>query len=290
VLTSPDDRRRRTEAGFTLIELVLAMAIAAVVLSISTVAVMAVFGTSSQSQATRIALGNASDVFEQFDRDVRYARSPLNASSVMSREELRSLLLDPAQSPAACSQSIAVANSQFCLFEEITQASPTELWLRTDTLTTAAEHAGVECVVWRVSEAGLVRSVHQAGPEPDCRRIGTTERTGTLIEQRTMLPPIPQGGDGNDEDRAASFGYAVALNPTTTVDDGGDTVTDCETNVDFDSPLTGRQRTFITRITMDLSAYGTYGSNAASRDRMTVSSTPITRASDSFAFAGGCAL
>ncbi|MCW2924820.1 MAG: hypothetical protein JWM98_2224 [Thermoleophilia bacterium] len=291
------------EGAFTLVELVVAMVIGTIVFGIGALVASSLFVGGAHSNATRLANGEASTVLERFERDVRFAQSPDVLDHPRSGDDLRGLLLwgqslddsgNPiVTTPDQCSASLAYASRDFCRFEDITVASATELWVRSDVRNATAADDGVECVRWEVRNGALWRSVNSAGPEPDCRRIGGTKRLGRLVEDEEMLAaPASGSGTGNVEGRAASFGYLIVWNPRAAGTPTGSIVdpTTCTTQqTSYTNGPTGRQRTFITTATLDLAANTHASQGAAARSRYAVSASLMGRQNDEYVRAAGCA-
>ncbi|MCW2961290.1 MAG: hypothetical protein JWM25_1105 [Thermoleophilia bacterium] len=293
---------RSGESAFTLIELLIALVLAGVVFGVGGLLVTSIFLGSSQSRAERRSGQQASTVLERFERDVRYAQSPDVLDHPRSGDDLRGLLLwGKSRTPAGqlvelvpdqCSSSVAVAQSDFCRFEDITVATSTDLWVRSDVRNATAADDGVECVRWEVRDRALWRTVHRAGPEPDCRRIGGSVRAGQQVESERMLgAPITQD-TGNTERRAASLGYLIVWNPIAAAAPVGSIVdpTTCQTRqTNYTAGPSGRERSFVTTITLDLAATTTASQGTAARSRYAVSASLQGRANDDYVRAAGCA-
>ena len=295
-------RRSGTEQGFTLIEMVIATALMTVVFAMAALFASSMFVGSSKSNASRLSAQRAATVLERFERDVRYAQSPDVLDRPRSGDDLRGMLLwgqsrDASDnvvvtSPQDCSQSLEVASRDFCRFEDITSATATELWVRSDVRNATAADDGVECVRWEIRAGALWRTVHRAGPEPDCRRVAGGTRLGEQVESERLLEAPSTTQNGNSEQRAASLGYLVTWNPAAAGSAVGAIVdpSGCRTQqTDYATAPTGRQRTFVSTVTLDLASNTQGGKDTSSRSRYAVSAALMGRANDEYVRAAGCA-
>ncbi|MCW2956880.1 MAG: hypothetical protein JWO69_1749 [Thermoleophilia bacterium] len=291
-----------SERGFTMIELLVAMVLSTVVFGVAALVASSLFVGTSHSNAGRVSSKRASTVLERFDRDVRYAQSPDVVDRPRAGDDLREMLLWGQSrdatgrivrtSPDECNASAQVALRDFCQFEDITRATATELWVRSDVRNATVADDGVECVRWEIRSGALWRTVHRPRPTLDCRRIGSTSYLGAVVEDEELLPAPPTSTTGNVERRAASLGYLVSWNPGAGARTSGSIVdpTSCSTQqTDYATAPTGRQRTFIVTVTLDLAANARASHGAAGRSRYAVSASLLGRSNDDYVRAAGCA-
>jgi prepilin-type N-terminal cleavage/methylation domain-containing protein len=291
------------ERGFTLIEMVIVLAIATAVFGVTGGVVMSMVGGSSQSATTSQSARKASAVLARFEQDVRFAQSPDVVEHPRAGDDLRNMLLwgvsrTPAgdivhTTPDQCNQSVDVALRDYCQYEDFTYATSTQLWMRSDVRSATAADDGTECVRWEIRSGALWRTVHKPGPAPDCRLIGGTMHVGPVVEDTRMLDAPPaNSGLGRLDGSAAGFGYMVIYNPTAASHPTGTIVepSGCVTQQPtIGTPLVGPQRTFVSTVTLDLSAVVAGSQSTAARNRYAVSASVLGRATDDYARAAGCA-
>lgn len=288
-------------AGFTLVELVVVMAIATVVFGLTGGIVMSMVGSSSQSNTTRESARRATTVLERFEQDVRFAQSPDVVERPRAGDDLRNMLLwgvsrTPAGAitttkPDECNTSVTTALRDFCSYEDLTVATSKSLWMRSDVRSSTAADNGTECVRWELRSGALWRTVYREGPAPDCRLIGGVAHTGTRVEDVRMLD-APPGQLGRGDGDAGAFGYMVVYNPVAASRPSGTIVTPagCDTmQPAIGAPLVGVQRTFVATVTLDLSSVVVGAQQTAARNRYAVSASILGRATDDYARAAGCA-
>ncbi|MCW2922444.1 MAG: hypothetical protein JWL76_2318 [Thermoleophilia bacterium] len=300
--------RIEREYGFTLIELVVAMILAAIVLGTVMLALTGMFSGAADRSVDRKATARAADVLERFERDVRSAESPERLNAPIIRDEMRAISLwGVSKSPSGMVSGIAWNNpcpagparaKDYCVFQDITVSNANQLWFRADV---DATNNGHECVSWAINPDGsLQRTVtvnHLA-----CY-LGSAR--GATLSNETVLSPPATATLGNSQGRSASFGFLVRFNrqgmPQASYNGPSkyNTMIDpanCQTFTYFPltTNLTDMRRGFITNVTLDLSAWTTGGDAAgttqknSARQRLTTSATITSRANDDFAYATGC--
>lgn len=298
----------RRESGFTLIELVVGMILAALVLGAVMLAMTSMFKGASESSVDRKAAARASDVLERFERDVRSAESPERLNSPVIRDEMRAIALwgiskgsNGTVSSITWNNPCATGSERakdYCLFQDVTVSRADQLWFRADV---DATNAGYECVAWIIQPNGALRRIVRS----DHRRCYTND-FGPALTDDTMLEAPAIGTVGNTQGRSASFGFLVRFNrqnlpqasyngPSRYNNPNLDPA-NCQTFTYF--PLTTNlndmRRGFITNVTLDLSAWTTggdatgTGAKSSARQRLTSSATIASRATDDFAYATGC--
>lgn len=291
----------RGESAFTLIELVVAMILSALVLGAVMLALTSMFTGASDRSVDRKATARAADVLERFERDMRSAESPERLNAPIIRDEMRAISLwGVSKGPTGGVSAITPGNpcatsseraKDYCVFQDITMSHANSVWFRADV---DATNDGHECVSWSVNGDGsLQRTVtanHLLCYSPGGR--------GAMLSDETVLAAPATGSLGNAQGRSASFGFLTRYNPVSDGPGKYNSIVDPGDCQSFTYPLTvnlnDMRRGFITNVTLDLSAWTTGGDaggttqNSSARQRLTTSATITSRANDDFAYATGC--
>jgi prepilin-type N-terminal cleavage/methylation domain-containing protein len=283
------------ERGFTMVELVIALVLAGVVLGVAVFGITSLLGSSSKGQVDRRNAADIADALERFERDMRAAESD-RVDGTMIRDELRaSVLWGRTRTSSGSVTTIKGAtvcdtpseqSTQYCLDEDITIAQPGEVWFRADV---DATNNGRECVSWRVIAGELWRRV--TANAATCR----TGAVGATLSNERVLSAPPSGA-GNIAGTSASFVFLTRYNPVAFAAPIN-SIVDVDQCQSFTYPpgttLTNRRRGYITNVTLDLAAWTTGGNAAnadtAARSRLTTSATIMSRATDDYNYATGCA-
>lgn len=177
------------EAGFTLIEVIVALVLTLLVLAFILGAVIDVFSSSNRSSANARSQKATVAAVEQLTTDLRAARAPERAPRyVGSPDGLRDVLLRGA-SPALNTQDLLEARSNRLLFyAESISTSPRE-----------------ECILWEVrADGALQRTVHAYSSR--CAPLGA-------VLQRTELMPARSAGAAASTGAATPFSYRMLVQP-----------------------------------------------------------------------------
>jgi prepilin-type N-terminal cleavage/methylation domain-containing protein len=193
---------RRTESGFTLVELMLVLVLAAVVLGMISFMIIRSSTATNDTAVGRSAQRQALDALDTMRRDLSVARSPAVTEWTGRREHLRAILysnlsavpgLPTMSSQLMCGTAPAVAYNE-CM-RDIVYADGQQLWFRADAMSGAA-WAGYECVGYDVipgataAERQLVRYISADWKGCGPALAATAERQ-TLVRSDATLTTTP---------------------------------------------------------------------------------------------------
>ncbi len=279
-----------------MIELVVGMLLATIVVAAAMYALTMMFGGASEQAVDRKATARAADVMDRFQRDVAGAESPDRLNAPITRDEMRAIVLwgiskgtNGTVSAITASNPCATASERqkdYCVYSDLTVATATQLWFRSDV---DATNAGHECVSWTVEPNGGLRRQVTA----DHRLCWPTSGRGAVLSNEVVLQP-PVAAAANAQGRSVTFSYLARYNPASSGPARYNSIvdpTDCASQVVPNA--TGLVRGFVTNATIDLASWAT-GGNATgqqatgAQQRLTSSATISARANDDFAYATGC--
>lgn len=175
-------------AGFTLIELVVAMVLMGAVGLLITRTLMGGLETSQKSISTQQALQRANAAIDLMASDIRSARAP-DRDLLRTSSDVRDALAYPASVP---SQSGPLD------VRDLVHAEPNELWMRTDAVRELSGVQRAECVGWVVRAGSLWREVRTDGP--------TCRTSGQILRSKQVLTGLPTNA-------APMFSYTRLNNP-----------------------------------------------------------------------------
>lgn len=274
----------RQERGFTLVELVVAMIVLAIMVGGVVYAVANLGRGSSNLAANRAAQRDALEAMEQMRQDLNAARSPGLELFDDRKETLRDLIWNRIdRNPSAddrsrqtCGGSLSRGVGYISCLSAVTYASPTELWFRADVGTAA----GASCIGYVVTDGELRRTV--SSNWRGCRP-GLAPDTQTVLLKAKSLASTRGGG---------IFRYTARMHPgpmvNNTLDPAGCRSYQYTNQVVPDASRPRPNVAFISNVTIDLSGIVTNRNEAAAGGLVTSSVITAHTAGD-YAFATGCA-
>lgn len=278
-----NDRDIHGERGFTLIELLVASVLLMVVIGVILYGLTSLDRGSDSMKVDRRAQQEALDAMEQVRHDLDAAHSPSLENFDGRRETLRDALYhwrdspslgSSAQSRALCSSPPAQDEDYLLCLQDVTVATPSELWFRADV---NASLPGSECVGYGVSGTSFTR-----WESTDWRQCGSAAKTAATTRATKLLTAEAMP--------TSVFSYTLRYNPSVVPLKEADP-NDCATSSDSSAQATisshPRFRNMITSVELDLSGIATR------RDAAAVSglqaNMPISgRAAGDYAYAMGC--
>jgi type II secretory pathway pseudopilin PulG len=190
--------RAAAQAGFTLIELVVAGVLAAVVIGIIGSILMKSLSGSQDAAATVRSNATAAEAAERFGADVRAARSHgRDGSAIIDRISLRSAIQGDTD--------IVDHDGNLIDWRDIAVANASQLVLQADVIDEAAGAARPECIEWRIEGTSTWHVRRIVRPySPRCAGGG-----GALEADRITAPTNqrPRPGTGGT---VPLFAYSVA--------------------------------------------------------------------------------
>lgn len=262
---------RRTERGFTLMELIVGMLLLVVVMSLMVASMVKLGESNSDATANRSAQRQALDALESMRRDLRVARSPAKDEWDGRRETLRQLVYferddGPANSDDRSRQVCAGMSYVDCM-RDVVVANPTNLWFRAD-VRGGTGWEGAECVGYVFGSTGLTRYVSS-----QWRTCGPGAAAGAVADR--LIRGTVTG---------SPFQYTVRAHPSIPPT-GIARPEDCATTQVANAP--GRTRNFITSVDVDLRSV--FSERRQSATNGVDTSLVITgRTSGDHAYAVGC--
>ena len=262
-------RTDRREAGFTLIELVVAMILLVLVLG-GLIYAMTQLGKGNGDQLNqRRSQAQALDAMELMRSDIRAARSPALTEWDGRRETLREVIYfrrdnSSRSSPDAAHRACGSVAFVSCV-QDITYASTTQLWMRAD-VNTSRGWDGTECVGYTLERGALTRYVSRSWQRCRPGSGGTRQVLAQLRELR------------------GAFAYTLRYHPTMRMGQQADP-NRCITRRLGNVPTNSLN--FIVSVDIDFSGIAVESSSAATSSLRT--STQITgRTGGDYAYATGC--
>lgn len=268
-MTSPTARER----GFTLIELIVGMVLAAIVLALVVGAIIDMFGSSERSAMDNKAQKAAALAADTLTSDLRAMRAPQREPRYTgSPDSLRSMLLDGANPNGYEIHDLLVARSTQVMFYA--------------ELVNTAGNTTVECVTWfvRPADRALIREVRSGSPS--CGGISPTRGGGGAVLQQQEIMPAPEQARASAAAQVPQpFRYRLQQVRNPANPDPSTCTTPTPTPGPLNAPL---QRAQVTNVLMDLRSF--VAGRVASGDQQLQSSATITaRQSMEYRYAIGCA-
>jgi prepilin-type N-terminal cleavage/methylation domain-containing protein len=226
---------RRIEAGFTMVELLVAMVLGAIVMAFAVGTIMDLFGASDRATQNHKAQKAAALAADMLVSDVRSMRAPQREPQYTgSLDNLRSILLDNSAPALRVHDLLEATPTRILFYSELVQGN-----------------VGPECVTWFViADGSMRREVRQENA--GCTG-GTATRGGgsNVLYQSTVVMPKPEVARASAAAKVPdpfSFNLLVVANPA-----NPDPST-C-TTPSVKATLSALQRDQVTAINMDLRSF-----------------------------------
>jgi prepilin-type N-terminal cleavage/methylation domain-containing protein len=250
----------RSESGFTLIELVVALVLGLVVLVMLLGAITDMFGASERSANRSKAQRATVAAAEQLTDDLRSMRAPQREPlHTGSADNLRNLLLFE-------------QNRAGLEIHDLLVATPTRITFFSETVNA---RAGVECVTWEVLADGSMQRTVRAST-PGCGA------PGAILHQSLVMPAPERARASAAVVIPDPFSYRTLEQPARVNVDPSSCTNQTRTTL-----ATDLQRDQVVGIDMDLRSF--VASRSGRGDQELVTSVSITsRQSQEYRFAIGC--
>jgi type II secretory pathway pseudopilin PulG len=224
------------EAGFTLVELIIALIFTLLVLAVASQVLIDSSTSNRRNQSTDTALSRATEMIESLGADLSSARSPERVpENVPTGDALRLWLLE---------DDATIQANLYPEFDlrDVTVATKDELWVRVDAIPEPANVVPrAECVGYRLDASGELFRIIYSNWTP-------CPGTGSPIESVRMLEAPPATGEAE-----SLFTYAVMAN--TKPEDEPIDPANCLTKTTNSPTQTELNR--IVRVQVDLRSYAT---------------------------------
>jgi prepilin-type N-terminal cleavage/methylation domain-containing protein len=171
----------RSDAGFTLIEMIVAMVLVAGLLATVSTMLVKSFGESDRAQAERTVADSTRRTFESFSNDIRSAQTPdRNPAYVGNAEDLGDALLQPTTTKLSM-QMPGQPGVTTLDVRDVVEATNSSFAFRSDAVPAIP---GVECVRYWVQPTtrSFVRSVLRYQPAAAPGAFGTCDTTNPISE------------------------------------------------------------------------------------------------------------
>jgi prepilin-type N-terminal cleavage/methylation domain-containing protein len=190
---SPGTQLRSHEDGFTLIEILIATFLFAVVLGGVVFALAGLFGSAGSSQANRTAKADVAQAVTQLTSDLQRARADDRTTQDIRYSE--SLFNGIARGKTLYSEDPqSDPPGRELMIDDIVRADPKRLDFMADVVPSKTEAASAECVSWTIGETvgktgffDVSRKVYGDAIPPTIAAGTQGSCTGTLIEERVMI-------------------------------------------------------------------------------------------------------
>ncbi|MBC7644367.1 MAG: type II secretion system protein [Thermoleophilia bacterium] len=232
--------RLKSETGFTLVELLVAIVLLAIIGVVISTVLIGLYHSSTRTHTRARAMQTAVHATDSLQDNLRAAHARYrDAAHVRSADDLRGALLF-GEVPRDATVPGGVLD-----LHDIAKATPTELIFQSDVLTEASGVAVVpECVRWALDASGaLVREIRSWSFQ--CQTLGAPR------ESAVMMPPNQQKGINPQPFRYVllrqtqpGLSTAVAVDPSK-----------CVTTAALSATLNRLQRDQVSAIQIDLSSF-----------------------------------
>lgn len=255
--------REHGEHGFTVLELVIAMVLLAVVLGLASAAFMGGLGGSASTGLSERATTQFRQMTSMLEQDTRAARAPGRDVDVLRDRDAFAAQIRTGRSTLPRSLDVM----------DVRVATPTQLQLIGDVISIPgnATWGGAECVTWQLVTGASWSVRRTVSPdEAGCSAAGAL--TSTWIQSTQVATgAVP----------TRLFSYVLGCDAAACAGGGG-----CQGSRPVGS-ATGVARGWVTQVRIDLDALVKSG-KATAREQLTTDVTLRNRMSDDYQYALGC--